>query len=363
MPLEVYRRGNGWWAKGYIEFNGTRITSYQRRSTGAFTEAGARAWCSAEEDREIRRHLIGDEAVLTFADALLLYPAKPQDAVYLIKVLPEIGHLPITGITPRGVKNLGPKLYPDASTDTWWRQVVTPVRAVINNAHEVGKGTPPIKIKAYSEKERIDQDQARGKSSRKETVPFSVEWVESFCAHADVYNATLVRFLFETAARIDQAISLTRADLDLMNKRVRIKAQKGHPEQWVTISHEMMIELANLPAKRPMNRKTGETLAPKVFGYADRGGYRKAWATICKKAGIQLLSAHSGRHGFYTELRVRQGVDPITAAKAGRWKNHALPDARYAHVETDQADIRARFRTNSVQGESDKSRNKLKTKR
>lgn len=75
MPLEIYARGNVWWAKGYVEFNGNRITEYQRRSTGAFTEAGARAWCSAEEDREIRRHLIGDEAVLTFADALLLYPA------------------------------------------------------------------------------------------------------------------------------------------------------------------------------------------------------------------------------------------------------------------------------------------------
>lgn len=91
--------------------------------------------------------------------------------------------------------------------------------------------------------------------------------------------------------------------------------------------------------------------------------YRKAWATICKKAGIQLLSAHSGRHGFYTELRVRQGVDPITAAKAGRWKNHALPDARYAHVETDQAEIRARFRTNPVQAESDKSLNPMKKQR
>ncbi len=363
MPLEVYRRGSVWWAKGYVEFNGARITSYQRCSTGASTEAGARAWCSAEEDREIRRHLIGDEAVLTFADALLLYVAKPQDAGFLIKVLPEIGHLPVASITPKGVKNLGPKLYPDASADTWWRQVVTPIRAVINNAHEVGKGTPPIKIRAYSEKERIDQDQARGKLSRIERVPFTVEWVEAFCAQADVYNATLVRFLFETAARIDQAISLTRADLDLMNKRVRIKAQKGHPEQWVTISHEMMIELANLPAKRPKNRKTGETLAPKVFGYADRGGYRKAWATICKKAGIQLLTAHSGRHGFYTELRVRQGIDPITAAKAGRWKNHALPDARYAHVETDQAEIRALFRTNSVQAESGKSRNPMKKKR
>ena len=31
MPLEIYARGNVWWAKGYVEFNGNRITEYQRR--------------------------------------------------------------------------------------------------------------------------------------------------------------------------------------------------------------------------------------------------------------------------------------------------------------------------------------------
>lgn len=362
MPLEVYQRGRIWYAKGRVDYNGTPITEYARVSTGASTEAGARDWCATEEDRQIRRHLLGDEAVLTFADAVMLYQAKPQEAGYLIKVLSELGHVALMKITPKMVKNLGPKLYPEASTETWWRQIVTPVRAVINNAHEEGKGTPPIKIAAYSEKQRIDQDHARGKQSRVERVPFSKQWVEAFCAYADPYNAALVRFIFETGARADQATSLVRDDLDLMNKRFWIKAQKGHAAQWVAISHQMMIELANLPAKQPKNRKTNTLLKARVFGYASRGGYRKAWASICKNAGIPMLSAHSGRHGFYTELRVRQNLDPITSAKAGRWKNAALPDARYAHVEADMGEIRERFRTDPVQTQTGLGINQLKQK-
>lgn len=88
---------------------------------------------------------------------------------------------------------------------------------------------------------------------------------------------------------------------------------------------------------------------PRVFGYGSSTGYRKRWQTICKKAGISYLSAHSaGRHGFFTELVVRQGVDPVTAAKAGRWSDPNLPLRIYAHAETDEAEIRARFRTDHV---------------
>lgn len=362
MPLEVYRRGRVWYAKGRVEYNGTPITDYIRVSTGASTETGAREWCATEEDRQRRRYIVGDEATLTFADAVLLYPAKPADARFLINLLPHLADIPIRNITPKMVKNLGPKLYPNASTDTWWRQVVTPVRAVINNAHEEGKGTPPIRISAYTERQRIDQDQVRGRQSRVERVPFSKEWVIAFCAHADPYNAAMVRLIFETGARADQVTSLEPQDLDLKNKRFKIKAQKGHPEQWVTISHQMMVDLANLPPKQPRNRKTNTPMKARVFGYGSRSGYRKAWATICKNAGIARLTAHSGRHGFYTELRVRQGIDPITAAKAGRWKNPALPDARYAHVEADMGAIRERFRTESVHTEDGSVANAMKRK-
>ena len=69
---------------------------------------------------------------------------------------------------------------------------------------------------------------------------------------------------------------------------MRVKAQKGHPESWITVSPEMMGELLALPPKHPKNRKTGRFMAPRVFGYGScPTGYNNRWKTICKRAGIQ----------------------------------------------------------------------------
>jgi integrase len=349
MPLKIYKRGRVYWAKGWVEYNGRPISGPYRRSTKASTEAGARDWVARETEAQIRRHVVGDEVSKTFSDAILLYNASKDDAERLIPIVEEIGDMPLKAISGAVLKGLGPKWKPMASTDTWWREIVTPASAVINNAHEL-IGTPLIRVKPYDKFERIAQDKRRGKLSRVERKPADKEWIEAFCRAADPYNAALVRFMFESAARIDQAISLEPDDLRPGENKVRVKAQKGHPEGWITVSPQMMDELLALPPKRPKNRKTGKLMKPRVFGYGSSTGYNTRWKTICKRAGIPYLSAHpAGRHGFFTELVVRQGVDPVTAAKAGRWSDPNLPMRIYAHAETDEADVRARFRTNHVQ--------------
>lgn len=359
MPLEIYERGTKWWVKGRVEYEGLPITDYYRQSTGSFTEAGATEWAKIETDRQRRRHLLGDEAEqITFVGAIMEYDAKPADAGYLATILtkrPDVGSMAIHCVTGRFIKKLGLEIYPTAATDTIWRQVVTPMRSVINNLHELGKG-PYLKVRPFKEIQRIERDTKRGKLSRSKRSAADKTWINAFCRHADVHNAAMVRFMFETGARIDQAVSLVPKDVDLMNKRVRIKAQKGHAKQWVEISHSMMIDLANLPAKRPHNRREGYKLEPRVFGYGSKGGYRKSWKTICAKAGIKYLTAHeAGRHGFGTELLVRQGVDPVTVAENGRWASVQLVLSTYGHSDTPQTEIRERFRTEPVQDAKRKS--------
>lgn len=349
MPLELYKRGKVFWVKGWVDYNGRPIAGPYRRSTKSSSKAGARDWINKENELQIHQHVFGEAPSKTFADAILLYNASSKSAKQLIPIVEMIGDMPLASISGALLKGLGPKLKPKASTDTWWREIVTPASAVINNAHEL-EGTPLIRVKPYDKFERIAQDKRRGKLSRVERKPADKEWIEAFCGAADPYNAALVRFMFETAARIDQAVSIEPADLRIEENKVRVKAQKGHPESWITVSPEMMHELQALPIKQPKNRKTGKLMAPRVFGYGSSTGYNTRWKTICKNAGIPYLSAHlAGRHGFFTELVVRQGVDPVTAAKAGRWADPNLPMRIYAHPEADEADIRALFRTNLVQ--------------
>lgn len=360
MPLEPYQRGSTWWVRGRVEYKGQPVTGYYRRSTGSPTEAGAWSWCSAEEERQIRRHLVGDEAALTFADAVVLYNAKPADARYLLLIVPEIGQTACAAITPQSIRDLARRLYPEASTDTWQRQVLTPVKAVINNAHDLGR-CPPIRIRGFSTAERVQQDAARGKQSRVPKTPGSWEWIDAFSACASPYLAALVEFMFETGARVGQAVRLRPCDLDLQRARVKLPASKGHPAQWISISMEMVAKLANLPPRKPVDRRRGTVHPPRVFGYAGHNGPLKAWKAACKKAGIPYLPPHSaGRHGFYTELRVRQGIDPVTAAKAGRWSDPALPDRIYAHNETPDSEVRAMIRTTRVQAADGKPVKQLK---
>lgn len=355
MPLESYRRGSTWWVRGRVELNGRPVTGYYRRSTGASDEAGAADWCRAETERAIRRHLLGAEAGLTFAEAVMLYPAKPAEAKFLLKIVPHLGATMVQNIFPQTVRDLCPILYPTAATDTWQRQVISPVSAVINNAHQLGR-CPPIRIKGFSAAERIAQDHARGKQSRVERQPGSWPWLLAFQSQANPYLAALAEFMFETGARVGQAVALRPRDLDLPGRRVWLPASKGHAAQWVAISTEMMVRLANLPARKPVDKVTGKVLPARVFGYSNRTGLIGAWKTACTNAGIPYLTPHSaGRHGFYTELRVRQGIDGHAAAKAGRWSNPALPDRVYAHSETPEREIRAAIRTGSVQAEPLKS--------
>jgi len=303
---------------------------------------------------------------VTFAMAILEYKAKPANArflSYLLTQRPDIGGMPLDKITGKFIKNVGIELYPTASTDTVWRQVVGPVRAVINNMHELGQGSH-LRVKAFTDIERIDRDLARGKQSRQKRGASNKAWIAAFCAHADPHNAALVRFMFETGTRIDQAISLEPSHLSLEQRNVWIKAQKGHPAQWIEISQDMALELANLPPKRPKSRKSGIMLSPRVFGYASRGGYRKRWLSICKDASIPYLRAHeAGRHGFGTELMVRQKLDPVTVAKFGRWKSPQLVLSTYGHAEEEEANIRERFRTKPAQPISSITPNNMTTNR
>ena len=150
MPLEPYRRGDHWWAHGRVEYAGRKISGYLRRGTGAVTEAEAGRWCAQETERRIRRFLLGEAAdQLTFAQGVDLYPADAKSAGYLIPLVEKIGERAIDSLTPAEIRALGPALYPLASTDTWTRQVVTPVRAVRNHAHDLGHAAP-LRIKGYT---------------------------------------------------------------------------------------------------------------------------------------------------------------------------------------------------------------------
>lgn len=337
MPLEPYLRAGKWWAKGRIEHDGETISDYYQRSTGAASEEAAWDWCRREKEERVRLHLYGPEAntskPITFAEAIMLYDANAKTAGYLIPILDKIGERELVKITPKDIRDLAREMYPNAGTVTWIRQVVTPVRSVINNAHDLGK-CPPIKIKGYSREERIRQDKRRDSTGRPKYPPGSWEWMLQFCQHAEPRVRALALTMFCTGARISQALAMTPEHLDLVQKRICIPGAKGMNDRWIDIPDFLLTELAGLP----------EFLYPRgwdhvpencrVFGYAERSSPRKAWDKAIAKAGIERIPFHAaGRHGFGQEMNVRQPIDEKAASSFGGWADISLMKRTYTHAE------------------------------
>lgn len=333
MPLEPFKRGPVWWAKGRVEYLGKPITEYYRRSTGALEAAGAWKWCHEEEERRINEHLLGTNKALTFAEAVMEYPANAKTAQYLIPIVTEWGNKMLSSISPKDVRNLAMKLYPDASTDTWTRQVITPVRAVVNSFRDSDKGEA-FRVKGFSKAERIKQDLRRGKRSRVARVPGSWEWLLKFRQHASQRHGALALTMFVTGARISQAVAMhPKHHCKLDEGLICIPAAKGHEDRWLEIPAELVAELKALPVLYPRGAKR-EDKNLRLFGFADRSSPRKGWSAACKAAGIPYIPFHAaGRHGFGQEMNVRQLIDEKAAGEFGGWSDTALMKRTYTHAE------------------------------
>ncbi|KZL24698.1 tyrosine-type recombinase/integrase [Pseudovibrio sp. WM33] len=362
MPLRLQKRSDSakWYLRGKIDEIPEGKDYYQ--STGKTEEADARAYIEFFKNREILKfHGVAEaEEKFTFADATDLYKPTPEFAKYLYRILPHLGDVPVSGISGKMVRDLGPRLTPDNSTATWSKQFIKPIRAVINNAHDLGKCSP-IKIKGYSDQETEDQDTLRGKQSGVEKVPGDWLWIFLFKEEAPQRIGLLAQFMFETAARIGQAVALKPDDLKLDQNIIMMPASKGYRKTEVKISDELCAELKSLKPQRP--RKSGKPNQKRpllAFGFASRSSIYRTWKDVCDSACIDRRMPHAaGRHGFATEMLNRMGIDPHTVAKLGRWKDVKLLFDTYGHSEDGERKVMDALRTGRVQALRDLRDNAL----
>lgn len=315
MP-QVYKRGEIWWYSFTID--GARV----RRSSKTSDKRLAEDIAAKEEWRHRHAAVHGAEAVLTFGEAMALYINSARDNRFLIKLLDRWENVRVKDITPDEIRRAAKDIYPGMSGATWNRQVITPARAVINAAADNGY-CPHIRVRRFPE-------------AVKKRKPGNRAWLEKFqkACHAPKL-AALARFMFETGARIGEAVALEWEAVNLQDATCTILKTKNGEVHTIFLSPGMVAELANLDTGR------------KVFGYASRHTVAPQWNATIKKAGIEKLTPHeAGRHGFATELIVRHGVDIPTTAKMGNWKSHRLLSETYAHPEREKETVLRIFGNN-----------------
>lgn len=305
MPLHLFRRGQIWHYRGSVagrRLRGSTRTASKEIAQRAVAELEAKHW---------KGHFDGPAAVLTFAQAAMLYRAARKSDRFLAKVEDHWRNALVKDITAGAIRAAAIMLYPTAGPPTWNRQVIVPTQAIINFAAELGHCSR-IRVERY-------------KVERHEREPVTREWVQAFMAHAPSPRvAAIPCFMFLTAARISEALNVTWDDVDLVGRRVLIRQTKVGDERWAHLPAPLFEALANLPGGRE----------GRLFGFRRPKDCWTQWRNAIKRAGIKPLGYHACRHGFATTL-LHGGVDVMTVAKLGGWKTPALVLSTYGHPVRD----------------------------
>lgn len=306
MPLTIYRRGEVWHYRGTVA--GRRL----RGSTGTTDKKTAQRIAADREAKEWKSHLDGPDAVLTFAQASILYRNAGRSNRFMDAIEDYWQNTLVRNITAGAVRNAAIVLYPKASNATRNRHVIVPTQAVINHAAEL-ELCHPLKVKRFPEETKVKR-------------PVSWEWVRAFMAHANPHLGALACFMFMTAARISEALDVRWSDMDLSARRATIRQTKIGAERRPHLPPELVAAIANIEGEREPTAK--------VFKYSTRHTCDPQWEAVIKRAKIERLTFHSCRHGFATTL-LHKGIDPVTVAKLGGWASAQHVFETYGHAMED----------------------------
>lgn len=351
MPLTTYKRGRFWWLTGTIKTK----TGEQRihESTGETDEAAADEVRESREAEARAERLSDPKSRFTFAQATNAYLEAGKGDRFVKPLLLHFAETRISEMTGAKIRTAAKKLYPGKSYATWNRQVITPVKSIINFSADAGD-CDPIKIKGFSKR---DRDVKISDTPPRRAVDRS--YIDAFRKHSDDPRlSALLLFMFQTGARISDALKLEDGsdDIDLTNRKVTFRDMKNGEDGEADLTIELVYEIQTLREwkrlqienwrrasirwkatrrKQEADGRFARKPNTRLFGYVTRTAVYKDMRRICAAAGIPYLGTHQpGRHSFATEMIVKNRVDVATTAGKGRWKSKQLLMSNYAHGDT-----------------------------
>jgi integrase len=307
MPLKKKKHSNGvFYATGTVA--GRRV----RQSLGTRDKQQAEEARAQLEARLWAESVYGAGTTCMFEDAAVAYLQDGRDGRFLEPLLKHFRGRALRSIKPKDIRDAAKKLYPAGSAATLNRQVIAPARAVINHAAQEG-WCDSITVRQFS-------------VEKPKRTAIGADWILAFQKEAERRSnkrlSLLCRFLFETGTRISEAVRLTPADIDHVNRRANLGKLKNGEVGFANFSEALRKDLVDLA---PINGR--------VFGYESRHSIYGVWKNVCKAAGIPYVPPHqAGRHSFASALHAAGWKDK-DIADAGRWKSVRLVQDTYIHTE------------------------------
>lgn len=298
--------------KGIWHVDGSIAGHRIRKSLGTRDEAHALTLKAAYETRLWKRTHYGEEAVRLFEEAAEAYMGQGGETRFLAPLIRHFKGRTVGSIKPAEIRAAAAAIYPTAAPATRNRQGISPARAVIMYAHDLG-WCGAIKVKQF--------DVPKSRKHR----PTDRQWLDAFMAEADKsklpHLSAIVLFMHYTGTRVSEAVRLTGEHVDL-GKRV-VMLERTKTDEWSPrkLTAELVARISALGAK------DGE----RVFGYTDPKAVNRVMKRVAKRAGIVPLTTHSaGRHSFATNA-MNAGVKVKDAMDAGGWKSAKLFMETYVH--------------------------------
>lgn len=267
---------------------------------------------------EQQQKLLQNRETITFADAAHRYRSFGKGENRFLDVLvEELGHLNVDEIGQAEIDEVALNRYPGRKASTINRQVYTPVSAVLKHAAASGYcRSIPLR--------RPKQPRATYTWMREDEARRLLQAASSF-------HQPLILFLLMTGARSSEAMNLEWREVDLEREWVTFKRTKNGEQRTVplhpTVVQTLHILLLKGASGRVFRTPSGAPYTPKAEG---GGGFKKAFASAARKAGLPHVTPHTCRHTWATwHYQANRNLNDLQAL--GGWKSVQMV-LRYAHA-------------------------------
>jgi integrase len=208
-------------------------------------------------------------------------------------------------IVPAEVRQMGLDLFPTCKAATINRQALTPARAILNHAHELG-WCQSIRVRSFRAEKPVNLPAVNG------------EWMSKFVSQADgdglPHLSAIVFFMQDTAARVGEACNVLGEHVDIRNKAVRLVKTKTDDNATAFLTDELAYRMSHLRIKE----------GARIFRYSSRWSVNARIAAVCRRAGIEYRPSHTIGRRAYATRAIKLGVPIKVAMDGGRWKTPAV---------------------------------------
>jgi integrase len=319
MPLTIVKRKS----TGALTISGTVAGQRVQRRAQSDSLALAREEAAALEAEMLRTEWHGERrGSRSFDEALVSYleaePRSERTKATLRRIRAALGAVTLGQIDQDMVSRLKARaLRPGAKSATYTREIVTPLRAVLRHAADLG----------WCDSPRIKAPKAT-KGRTRYLLPSETErLIEAAAAHL----APLLTFLVGTGARMSEALDLEWRDVDLTGAAAIFWRTKGGERRDAALPPRVVTVLANLPHRdgKVFRQRRGVDFADhrRLYG----GQIKKGWQGAIRRAGLDPeLTPHDLRHSW-ASWHYALHRDLLALKVEGGWSSVALVE-RYAHL-------------------------------